>query len=309
MNRVLSLLLLVPFLITQVLPVTPIWARGGPYDDMMSRTQSALAGTYGVALTGSAGTYSWQDAKTQTPDDTNSSVTGVMALSLPAVGMATGRVLLFKEGLMYMGTAQGMADNRNGTMKLLSQLSHYFVRIGTDGSTQTSSAVIDSIYSGQINLTLAVDYPTGLIEASGDARFSEYNPLVQSVSTSTSTKTTNSDGTGPGNTTTTTSGNSTTSSNTAVITEADGSTTTTTTSKTTAVSSVDTSADTVTVSTKNYDTSTQSGTDTKRKLLDLQMSASGVRQSPTVTNIAAFAAPSLATSFQVDSAAGAAAGP
>jgi hypothetical protein len=273
---------------------------------MLSRSLSALAGTYGVALTGdNKWTNNPPAADGTALPNPNSNVTGVLALTLPPVGIATGRVLLFNQGLMYVGNAQGLLDPRTGNLKLLSQLSHYFVRITTDGATQGSAAVVDSIYSGQIDLHLSVDYFTGLIEASGDARFSEYNPLVQSVSTATSTKTTNSDGTGPGNATTTTNGNSASSSNTAVTTEADGSTTTTTTSKTTTVSSVDTSADTVTISVKNYDTSTQSGTDTKRKLLDLQMTASGVRQSTAVTNIGAFVAPTLATSFQVEGPAGA----
>lgn len=217
MNRVLSLLLLVPFLITQVLTVTPAFARGGPYDDMLSTSQSTLAGTYGVALTGD--NYHWDDLQN------SSSVTGVMALSVPAVGIATGRVLLFDRGLMYMGTAQGITDTRSGKMRLLSQLSHYIVFFSPDKGVTPSTAMVDSIYSGQIDLQLSVDYLSGLIQAEGSARFSDFyaeaNPIItarQANQTST----------------------------------------------------------------------------------NLQMSASGMRQSATVATIAAFTLPSLATSFQID---------
>ncbi|MCX8510779.1 MAG: hypothetical protein ORN83_03385, partial [Chthoniobacteraceae bacterium] len=204
MNRVLSLLLLVPFLITQVLTVAPAFARGGPFDDLLSKSASALAGTYGVALTGVGDTtndYQWQKStkdpnnvtdvpnKGEVPTNAShlpaSNVTGVMAMSLPATGMATGRVLLFKEGLMYVGTAQGVLDSRSGKIRLLSQLTHYFLRIGTDGvQGATNLETIDSMYTGQINLNLAIDYFSGLIEATGDARFSEYNPFMSSTTTS-----------------------------------------------------------------------------------------------------------------------------
>ena len=47
MIRVLSLLMLIPLLSTQV------WAiRGGPYDAFLSRSLTAIAGTYGVAMRG-----------------------------------------------------------------------------------------------------------------------------------------------------------------------------------------------------------------------------------------------------------------
>lgn len=301
MNRVLSLLLLVPFLITQALPVAPAWARGGPYDDMMSRSQSALAGTYGVALTGDNRWLNPTAADGTTSPNPNSNVTGVLALSLPTFGIATGRVLLFSRGLMYMGNAQGISDPRTGQLKLLSQLSHYFVRIATDGSTQSSSAVVDSIYSGQIDLQLTVDYLTGLIEAEGQARFSEYAPLIGTVTqktssvTPTSTTSSNATTTGPNNT------SAVSTSNTSTTVEPDGSTTTTTTSTTNNGGSTSNASSATTASTSGsavsnfYDTTKQS----KSNLLDLQMSASGVRQSPTVTNIGAFVAPTLATSFQI----------
>jgi len=310
MNRVLSLLLLVPFLITQVLTVTPGWARGGPFDDMLSRSLSALAGTYGVALTGDSSTWSIPAADGTTQSNPNSNVTGVLALTLPPVGIATGRVLLFNQGLMYMGNAQGLLDPRTGDLKLLSQLSHYFVRITTDGATQGNSAVVDSIYSGQIDLHLSVDYFTGLIAAEGQARFSEYDPLIGTVTqktssiTPTSTTSSNATTTGPNDT------KAVSTSNTSVVTEPDGSTTTTTTSTTnnegaTSNATSSTTASTAGTAVSNfYDTTKQQ----QKRLLDLQLTASGVRQSTETPNIGAFVAPTVATSFQVEAPTGVATG-
>ncbi len=313
MKRVLSLLLLVPFLITQVLTVAPAFARGGPYDDMMSRRQSTLAGTYGVALTGSyaapseidasAGKLNWEKGTQFTPDPTSdSSITGVLAFSIPALGLASGRMLLFDRGLMYLGTAQGMADSRDGTVTLLAQLSHYFVRSNTDGATQpTDSSAVDSIYSGQIKLSLSLDYFTGVIQAFGDAKFTEYSPLTGSVSVSTTTKTTDDTGSGPGISTTSTTSDTSGSTNTATSTEADGSTTALTTGSTKTDTTTSTSANTKTTTIKSFNTDTQASTDAKRYQLALQLTASGVRQSTTVSNIAAFTVPSAATSFQINS--------
>ena len=310
MNRVLSLLLLVPFLITQVLTVTPGWARGGPFDDMLSRSLSALAGTYGVALTGDSNTWSIPAADGTTQSNPNSNVTGVLALTLPPVGIATGRVLLFNRGLMYLGTAQGLLDPRTGNLKLLSQLSHYFVRITTDGATQGNSAVVDSIYSGQIDLHLSVDYFTGLIAAEGQARFSEYNPLIGKVTqktsadTSTSTTASNDSTTGPNDT------KSVSTSNTSIKYEEDGSITTTTTSTTSnggltsSTSSSETGSKTGTEVSNFHDTTKQGKSD----FLDLKLTASGVRQSTATPNIGAFVAPTVATSFQVEAPAGVATG-
>jgi len=140
------------------------------------------------------GEYAWQKSDDNPTNEAHinaSNVTGVVAMSLPATGIASARVLLFKEGLMYMGIAQGITDPRSGKVQLLSQLSHYFYRAGTDGITATKDLlVIDSVYSGQINLELKVDYFSGIIEATGDARFSEYSPLMSSTTTTTQTTTT-----------------------------------------------------------------------------------------------------------------------
>jgi hypothetical protein len=298
MNRVLSLLLLVPFLFTQILFVTPAFAlRGGPFDAQMSRSASALAGTYGVALTGDSLTYNWKNNAQST---SSSNVTGVVALSIPAVGLATGRVLLFKQGLMYMGTAQGVTDLRNSQITLLSQLSHYFVRINTNGVTQVSGAVVDSIYSGQINLALSLNYFSGLVEASGDARFSQYNPQVTSSVTATVAATTSSGtltygGNSDPGTATTTTIVTTGSSTTTVGNTTNSTTTTTTTTKT--------SNDTKAVSTVQGVTDQQTSSDQ----LDLYLTATGVRQSTTASTIATFGVPSATTSFQINPPAAAAA--
>jgi hypothetical protein len=226
------------------------------------------------------------------------------------VGIATGRVLLFNRGLMYLGTAQGLLDPRTGNLKLLSQLSHYFVRITTDGATQGNSAVVDSIYSGQIDLHLSVDYFTGLIAAEGQARFSEYNPLIGKVTqktsadTSTSTTASNDSTTGPNDT------KSVSTSNTSIKYEEDGSITTTTTSTTSnggltsSTSSSETGSKTGTEVSNFHDTTKQGKSD----FLDLKLTASGVRQSTATPNIGAFVAPTVATSFQVEAPAGVATG-
>jgi len=281
---------------------------------MLSRSQSALSGTYGVALTGayaapsedetaSGGKLTWEKGTQLSPiPTTDSSITGVLAFSIPTFGLASGRILLFDRGLMYLGTAQGMADQRDGTVTLLAQLSHYFVRSNTDGATQpTDSSAVDSIYSGQIKLSLSLDYFSGVIQAFGDAKFTEYSPLTGSVSVSTTTKTTDETGNGPGYTTSSTASNTTGSTNTATTTEADGSTTALTTGSTKTDTTTSTSTNTKTTTIKSFNTDTQAGTDTKRYQLALRLTASGVRQSTTVNTIAAFSVPSAATSFQINS--------
>jgi len=126
---------------------------------------------------------------------------------------------------MYMGTAQGITDTRSGKMRLLSQLSHYIVFFSADKGVTPSTAMVDSIYSGQIDLQLSVDYLTGLIQAEGGARFTDFYADPNSINTA---------------------------------------------------------------------------RQANQTATNLQMSASGMRQSTTVTTIAAFTLPSLATSFQID---------
>ncbi len=203
MKRVLSLLLLVPFLSTQVLFVTPAFARG-PYDDQIT-SKAAMVGSYGIALTGVGDTpsdYQWQPSKADPTNVTDipnrgevptnlshlpaSNVTGVMVMNIPADSAAIScDVLLFKEGLMYGGIATGVPDVRNGKVRLLASLAHNFERIGTDGiKVKEGLSVVDSRYDGQINLQVKIDYFSGIAEATGDARLAEYNPLKSSTTQS-----------------------------------------------------------------------------------------------------------------------------
>jgi hypothetical protein len=220
MKRVLSLLLLIPFLVTQS------WAmRGGPYDSPLGNSQAALSGTYGIALQGVQGA-----GEVANPDAL--STTGALAVSVPTSGLVTGRVLIFDKGLMYIGAGQGLVDPRSGSMKLLAQASHYSL---FNANTTSVAPMVDYILSGQVNLNLNVDYFSGLIVATGDAVFASYDTFPESVQqTSVTTTSTSNTGTTGDGVTTQTSANGTTvkRENVATIIEPDGSTTTVTTTTT-----------------------------------------------------------------------------
>jgi hypothetical protein len=179
MKRALSLLLLVPFLTTQA------WAiLGGPFDGLNGRSQLALAGTYGVILSGNV--LAESDDK-NAPAPVNPETTGVMAMSVPGSGMATGRVLVFAQGLMYLGNAQGMVDRRTGEVSLVSSVSHYVVRAVSDGITTRTGVTIDSILSGKMNFALSLDYFSGLIELDGKASYYRAKVLQSELSLLTET--------------------------------------------------------------------------------------------------------------------------
>ncbi len=180
MKRVLSLLLLIPFLTVQA------WAlRGGPFDGLNGRSQSALAGTYGVVLSGNV-LFNELD-KNAAP--VNPETTGIMAMSLPGAGMASGRILIFAQGLMYLGNAQGVVDQRSNKITLVSQVSHYVAHLVTDGITRQSGVAVDAILSGKMDLQLSLDYFTGLIEVVGSAKYYKYDPLLAQVVLDTNTST------------------------------------------------------------------------------------------------------------------------
>jgi hypothetical protein len=180
MKRVLSLLLLIPFLTVQA------WAlRGGPYDGLNGRSLSALAGMYGVVLTGNV----LLNEKDEAVNPVNPETTGVMAMSIPGSGMASGRILIFAQGLMYLGNAQGIVDQRSSKITLVSQVSHYVARMATNGITRQSGIAVDAILSGQMNLALNLDYFTGLIEVAGGAKYFRYDPLLAEVKLDTNTST------------------------------------------------------------------------------------------------------------------------
>jgi hypothetical protein len=202
MKRVLSLLLLIPFLTVQS------WAwRGGPYDSMVSR--SAYAGTYGVAFTGSAKDREEVpdpflkkignepvDKNDPTKGTLESSAIGVMTMSVPSAGLASGRVLLFNAGMMYLGNAQGTLNAGSVTqpgkakMTMLQQLSHYTARTASNGIQKQGDVVVDLILSGALNLELATNFQTGLIEVTGTGKLYKFAPMMTAVKVDTTTATT-----------------------------------------------------------------------------------------------------------------------
>ena len=214
MKRVLSLLLLIPFLVTQA------WAiRGGPYESGVGTSQASLAGTYGISLQG-----------TETAGVNCISTTGILTLAVPLGGLVKGSIVIFDKGLMYLGTSFGHLDVRSGKMKLLAQASHYAV-IAIQNTMYTP--VVDYNLSGQVNLDLSVDYFSGLIVATGGATFARSEPLAAQVTNNAATDsvtktTTNSTGTA----TTGPKATSVQKTNVVTVIEPDGSTTTITTTET-----------------------------------------------------------------------------
>ncbi len=168
MKRVLSLLLLIPFLVTQA------WAiRGGPFESSLGNSQASLAGTYGISLQG-----------TEVAGANSISTTGILVLSVPVAGLVKGALVVFDKGLMYVGTSFGNLDSKSGKMRLLAQASHYAV-IAIQNTMYTP--VVDYNLSGQVNLDLSVDYLSGLIMASGDATFARSEPLAPQVTNNAAT--------------------------------------------------------------------------------------------------------------------------
>ena len=138
-----------------------------------------------------------------TPDpgtDDSVSTSAVLYLTVPASGICSGKVLLFHKGLMYFGTSTGMVERRAMKITMLSELSHYtvlsgaifngrtgsvnygpdsFVSYGGSislaglGVTSTPRAMIDLMLAGQIDLSISMDYFTGLINVDGFANYVE----------------------------------------------------------------------------------------------------------------------------------------
>jgi hypothetical protein len=328
MKRVLSLLLLVPFLSVQA------WAlSGGPFDSIYGRSMAALSGTYGVVLSGNVLAEDSKDPNKLA--SVNPETTGVMTMVIPTSGMATGRVLMFAQGLMYLGNAQGTVDQRSGKITLMSQVSHYVARTVSDGITKQSGFTIDSVLSGKMNLSLSLDFFSGLIEVGGDAAYYRFDPMMTQVIRETTTANTaqnaaqNQTAVESANatqaSTTNTNENksvnqSTNSATNSTTVNADGSTTTnadttgTTSNSLTAsaTGSNATSSDTRTSdltkgSTVNAGTVTTKETfrpdlvrETPKAFTFMSLTASGVRQDVAVNIPPPFAPPAEATSFQID---------
>jgi hypothetical protein len=338
MKRVLSLLLLVPFLTTQA------WAiLGGPFDGLNGRSQAALAGTYGVILSGNVLKAEKKTDGTQDPSGDNPETTGIMAMSVPGAGMATGRILIFAQGLMYLGNAQGVVDRRNNSVSLVSQVSHYVARAVSDGITTRTGVTIDAVLSGKMNLSMRLDYMSGLIELDGSASYYRSKTLMTELKLETETKagTENSNQVASQNanasqtasalqseasdTTDTKSLNqSANSTTTNTVTNPDGSSTSTTdTTGTTANNVSGTSTNSNSLSSDSRDSNTNKNstlatgtvtttTTTKNRydvdvveakaitLAFMDLTATGVRQDTTVEPIAPFTPPSQATGFLID---------
>ena len=305
MKRVLSLLLLIPFLVTQAWAIT-----GGPYDSITARSLSAYSGTYGVIMQGSStDDDDWNNdpknkAEIAAGTATTSSAIGFLGFSIPRPGSkssgnsgSTGgtggtgggtaqgsgtltyaSMLIFDQGLMYTGVSHGIIDIRSGKLALLSQATHYAVRIASNGLTQTSASVPDAILNGVVNLNLSLNYYSGLIEAEGKATFTLYDPLVTESSTSAVTNTTS-------------GANQKGFVSTTV--ETDGTVTLTTTTNQT-----DQSTDQVTNTKQVFDPSKVRQQGVANGKPYLVMTASGGRQDPYDEGVFAISPPSAATNFQ-----------
>ena len=309
MKRVLSLLLLIPFLTVQA------WAlRGGPYDSMISR--AAYSGTYGVVFSGTS--YKVPDASNlEDPKDSffekvdGQSVTGVMTMSVPGAGATSGRVLVFNAGMMYLGNAQGVLNAGDtskpgaGKLTMFLQMSHYSARnaFGPDpesGAITANGVVgVDLVVNGKLDLTLSTNYQTGLIAVSGTGDLYKYVPLLTSITTDSKlTTTTDTNLTLDGVDRTS---NSTTSQTT---TDASGATVTTTdSSSVTGPSLNNTTGSTTTGSTRilNYqpDTVRQKPVKDADKFMELTH-FEGYRENTTATVLPPFTPPSAQTFFQID---------
>lgn len=160
MMRAISLLLLVPFLTVQA------WAlSGGPYDGFNGRSMAAFSGTYGVVMNG-----------IENPADT-----GIMTMTIPTSGMLQSRVLIFRKGLMYLGSSMGTMDQRDGSITLMSQMSHFASRTVTDGIQKQSGVFVDSMLTGKMGMNLVLNYFSGMLEVGGEASYYEYDPMLSKV--------------------------------------------------------------------------------------------------------------------------------
>ncbi len=167
MKRVLSVLLLIPFLCTQA------WAiRGGPFDGLAFRDLGAISGLYGVAMYGlskpgwtreqSTVSTDAQTGETSEPYSPQTggeiSTTAVMNLNLPVQGIADGQILLFYKGLMFVGYAKGMVNRKDQSLLLMSELSHYTILSGASYTKNTGSEITGLVQQGT---TAAVAPPAG----------------------------------------------------------------------------------------------------------------------------------------------------
>jgi hypothetical protein len=294
MSRVLSLLLLIPFLTVQA------WARrGGPYEYFIAR--SAYAGTYGVYLQGNS-SVAGNDFMSAANDAT---VVGVMTMSVPSSGFVSGRVLLFNAGMMYLGNAQGVLTAGNvqtpepAKLRLIQQMAHYTARTTYNGVQKQGDVVVDLILNGTLDLKLSLNYFTGLVEVSGDGKLYKFETMLSAVKTD---QQTNTDLTTTQNSTGVTSTN--TSSTTETTTDASGAITTSTDTVTTTGPSSQTSStgsNTRTTQTLLYDPLSvrQPPAAAGSQFINLT-TVTGYREDTAVAVVPPFAPPSEQTHFNIE---------
>jgi hypothetical protein len=297
MKRVLSLLLLIPFLTVQA------WAlRGGPYESMLAR--SAYAGTYGVAIEGTSTTPTQStnsDYDASLVNANQQPVVGVMTLSVPSAGSPSGRVLIFNAGLMYLGNAQGTLNAGNVTqpakakMTLLQQLSHYTVRTASNGVQKQGDAVVDLILSGPMIMEAQINYFTGIIELNGTGKLYKYLPMMREVQIETVTETQQT--ASPGDLATVTSSTTTTQTTTN-----DAGETTTNTTSTQTTTQVPTTSVTTTSGkqTQNFNPASVRQPAVAGGSVFMELAAVGFREDANPSSPAPFTPPSDQTFFQID---------
>lgn len=116
-----------------------------------------------------------------TPDGTviNNSLNtlGIFTLSIPAIGTATGNIILFTNGVYFVGTIQGLAQP-NGQLSALAnaQENAMVTVINSDGTTTTILQVV-SVLDGEITAKVTSGRSfTSAVLLKGTASFSQHAP-------------------------------------------------------------------------------------------------------------------------------------
>lgn len=184
-------------LLASLMATGQAWAvSGGPFDAFLlakSLSYSDMAGTYGMTLTGT--------------NTDHLSSTGVMMMSVSARGLTVGKMLIFDQGIVYVGSATGVMrsatttpgkDLRDffkaglvrgqGSGSLVCQLAHYSVRTTSDGISSTSASFLDGMMNGAVSVQLNPDPRLGGVYVSGEGSLWEYNTRLINVVNSTSTQ-------------------------------------------------------------------------------------------------------------------------
>lgn len=160
----------------QVATQSPVIPRGTPMEGGLRYSQ--IAGTYGVTLSG--------------VNTDHESTTGTMLLSVASRGLSVGKVILFDQGLIYIGSASGVmqyaasalkdpavfgASARSstsvpagkGTGTLVCQMAHYAVRVQSDGSSGSPATFLDGMMNGILSVRMepSFHWATVLVEGTG----------------------------------------------------------------------------------------------------------------------------------------------